>query len=191
MLSTGTVVAATAMGIGLAGYATSPQRSPTGYDDAPLPEMPVSFASGEADTEDVRGPVVIHCTGCGPTLADRRFAADMAGLDSYGMVSATSDPVVRDYMDDAPPEAEPAAYRDPAPSPMHYLPPRIERFMRGELADARVTSVPVRFVTVARGAVDDTAPAGSGRTADAAPDSQPSAGPPGSPLARGALAAAE
>src|SRR3546814_13259227 len=72
---------------------------------------------------NLAGPAVVRCDGCGPTLADRQMAADMAGWD--GM----NDPVVRDYaaQDDGmtPDHAEP-------PRPVRMLPASIERFADGE-----------------------------------------------------------
>lgn len=125
-------VAGTALvsGFGLGLYATSPQKvAPTEA------EFPLSDSTGEdpayepyAASHGESEPVAINCKGCGPTLADRRFAADMAGWDG------SQDPLAQDYMaaehSDAayPPDEE---SQPPRPS-VQQLPPLIERFAAGE-----------------------------------------------------------
>ncbi|EQB01303.1 hypothetical protein L286_16055 [Sphingobium sp. HDIP04] len=108
-------------GFGLGLYATTPPRLGT---ETVLPQA-VSPDGADYDmmSANLAGPAVIRCDGCGPTLADRQMAADMAGWD--GM----NDPVVRDYaaQDDemTPDHAEP-------PPPVRMLPASIERFADGE-----------------------------------------------------------
>lgn len=85
MLTAGTVVAAGVMGVSLGAYVTSTPISPLAEsaqaetvdyndDSSPAPVM------AEANTET--GPLEVHCKGCGPTLAERRWAKDMAGTGS-------------------------------------------------------------------------------------------------------------
>ncbi|OAN52046.1 MULTISPECIES: hypothetical protein [unclassified Sphingobium] len=142
MLSTATMTAAAAMGLALGGYAISPQRSPLESMDDPYVQVdaPAPVAAS-ADT----GPVAIHCTGCGPTLADRRFAADMAGLDSDGMISGSDDPVVQDYLAEEPTPVVEVAQ----PSTAHQLHPRIIRFADGASA---ARPMPVQVVPTQEGA---------------------------------------
>ncbi|MDO7834139.1 hypothetical protein Q4610_03685 [Sphingobium sp. HBC34] len=126
---------ASCMGLGLGHYVTSPQaQSPA--DTAAAQSVYETF-DGNAPAADAsvaaqNGPAVIDCRGCGPTLEERRWKADMAGLDADGMLHGSSDPVVRDY------QAQTIAedmMPDAAPSPIHALPPRIARFAAGEGAE--------------------------------------------------------
>lgn len=151
MLSGGTVAAAAAMGLTLGSYATSPQRSP--LDQQVEEPISTDFAAAPVAMSDP-GPQTISCTGCGPTLAERRYAADMAGYDSYAMIDGgSSDPVVRDYMAqeyDAPDYAMHAQERtddgtamNTAPIPtIHQLPPNVVRFADSPSAAER-TEPPV------------------------------------------------
>ena len=100
MMSGMTVAASVAMGLGLGSYVTSPQKTAVSAeewsaDDDNSYVEPGRAASmfGDSGTGD-RGPAVIRCTGCGPTLTERRFAADMAGMEG------SSDPYVQDYLVD-------------------------------------------------------------------------------------------
>ncbi|WP_230461223.1 hypothetical protein [Sphingobium sp. CAP-1] len=135
MATGGTMAVAAIMGVGLGNYVTSPQgRSPaavlatqSAYDAPPLVDATVAAQTG---------PVMVHCTGCGPTLAERRWQADIgpaegAGLDADGLISGGSDPVLRDYQAHELPED---ILPDAAPSPIHQLPPQIARFAAGEAA---------------------------------------------------------
>lgn len=124
-----TIAAAAVMGLGLGSYATSPQ----GQSPASEPSMAVAAEEDAPAFVDSggrvqEGPAFIQCTGCGPTLAERRWQADMAGYDADGMIRGTSDPVVEDY------QARDVMEHDPieaAPSPIHQLPPNIVRFAAG------------------------------------------------------------
>ena len=101
MMSGMTLAASVAMGVALGSYVTSPQTSAAATEEMWTPEDAPSYAdAGGASltSDDDRGPAVIRCTGCGPTLTERRFAADMAGMDADGMISGSSDPVVQDYL---------------------------------------------------------------------------------------------
>jgi hypothetical protein len=84
------------------------------------------MVEGDAPS-DLNGPALVECKGCGPTLADRQMAANMAGWDG------TNDPVVRDYTADyaMQDDAMQADYGAP-PAPVRTLPASIERFAAGE-----------------------------------------------------------
>ncbi|MEV5033985.1 hypothetical protein [Sphingobium sp. LMC3-1-1.1] len=79
--------AATALtgGYGLGLYATT---SPRAALETPLPQaaMPQDSLS---DPAGLTGPAVVDCKGCGPTLADRQMAADLANWNG------SNDPDVR------------------------------------------------------------------------------------------------
>ncbi|WP_232307413.1 MULTISPECIES: hypothetical protein [Sphingobium] len=108
-------------GYGLGLYATTPPRLGT---ETPLPDAVAPDGSDHDPTSaDLNGPAIIHCSGCGPTLADRQMAADMAGW------SGMSDPLVRDYA--ARDEPNQTDYADPPP-PVRTLPASIERLAAGE-----------------------------------------------------------
>lgn len=99
-----TVAASVAMGLGLGSYVTSPQKTAVSAEEW-SPDDDNSYVEagrsasifGDSGTSD-RGPATIRCTGCGPTLTERRFAADMAGMDSDGLIEGRSDPLVQDYL---------------------------------------------------------------------------------------------
>jgi hypothetical protein len=126
-----TLGAAAMMGLGLGSYVTSPQRpaaDASAYVDGPTDDQ---IAAQAALHDAQKGPAVIHCTGCGPTLADRRWRVDMAGLDLDGMIDGSRDPVVQDYeAARAPEDLLPAA----PPAPVHPLPPQVARFAAGDTA---------------------------------------------------------
>lgn len=156
MLSGMTVAAATVMGLGLGAYVTSPQSSAlSGDPDAVYTESGDSGASDYAFNPTDQGPSEIRCTGCGPSLAERRSALDMAGLDADGMIDGTSDPVVRDYLTQG--DAAETSYPAPSPpSPAHQLPEPIARFAAGEAATpppvlqpAQAEGVPATVATAA------------------------------------------
>jgi hypothetical protein len=156
MLSGMTVAVATVMGLSLGAYVTSPQSSALPGDAGAVyaqsdDSSVLDYAIGPVD----HGPGEIRCTGCGPSLADRRRALDMAGLDADGMIEGTSDPVVRDYLaqGDGPEAVFPTL---PPPSPVHQLPEPIARFAAGEgatpppvLRPASDDSVPATIATAA------------------------------------------
>ena len=104
MMSGMTVAASVAMGLGLGSYVTSPQKTAVSAgewspdeDNSYVEAGRTASMFGDSGTGD-RGPAVIRCTGCGPTLTERRFAADMAGMDSDGLIEGSSDPLVQDYL---------------------------------------------------------------------------------------------
>lgn len=106
-------------GYGLGLYATT---SPKAALETPLPDAAVPEDTAY-DPAELTGPAIIRCKGCGPTLADRQMAADMAGWD--GM----SDPMVRDYA--AQDDPAQVGYAEPPP-PARTLPASVERFADGE-----------------------------------------------------------
>ncbi|QDC38652.1 hypothetical protein [Sphingobium fuliginis] len=108
-------------GFGLGLYATTQPRPGT---ETSLPQAVSPDGTGyDMGSADLTGPAIVRCDGCGPTLADRQMAADMAGWD--GM----NDPAVRDYAaqgdEMTPDHAEP-------PQTVRTLPASIERFANGE-----------------------------------------------------------
>lgn len=132
MLSGTILLVAVVMGLSLGAYVTAPRKGvpPVDPSAAILPDIePVTAAVPSAST----GSQVIHCTGCGPTLAERRMQAEMAGLDASGMITGSHDPTVRNYLaqeDDPPPVYDPPM----PPSADHRLPERIARFAAGDNA---------------------------------------------------------
>lgn len=123
-----TLGVAAMMGLGLGSYVTSPHRPARSASDY-VEATPADQVATEASFAIQKGPGVIHCTGCGPTLAERRWQADMAGLDANGMIDGTSDPVVRDYEAAALPQN---LMPDAAPAAVRTLPPQIRRFAAGD-----------------------------------------------------------
>ncbi|MEC3950676.1 hypothetical protein [Sphingobium sp. HWE2-09] len=133
-----TVVAAAVMGLSLGFYVTSPQgaaRADSDYVDMPTGDETAS----ETSVAMQDGPGAIHCTGCGPTLADRRWQADMAGLDADSMIDgSSSDPVVRDYEAAAMPED---LMPDTAPAAVRPLSPQVARFVAVERAPPPIAAM--------------------------------------------------
>ncbi|MEJ7927719.1 hypothetical protein WG908_13265 [Sphingobium sp. AN641] len=133
------MAASLCLGLGLGHYATTMPMRDVNYD---LPEvaeddlLPPPLAAGA-----LNGPARIICKGCGPTLAERRFAADMAALDADAMVHGSRDPAVVDYMRDDVPDPYPAVYPPAAePSPVHRLPASVQRFADGGSGPPAATS---------------------------------------------------
>ncbi|KMS53864.1 hypothetical protein [Sphingobium cupriresistens] len=120
-----TLGAAAMMGLGLGSYVTSPQvpaRNASEYVETVISDQ----AATDTSFAMQKGPGAIHCTGCGPTLAERRWQADMAELELDAMTrGGSSDPAMRDYEAEQPPEdIMPAA----APVPVRIVPPQAARF---------------------------------------------------------------
>jgi hypothetical protein len=103
------------------------------------PSEAVPIGENAASAMAQAGPDVIYCSGCGPTLADRRFAST-GRLDGDSQIDGLRDPVEQDY-----PTDEEAPQVHPAPQPVR-LPANVERFAAG---DAGVPPPPVRS-TMAR-----------------------------------------
>lgn len=117
-----TLGAAAVMGLGLGSFVTSPQapaRSASATIDTAVDDQTMEEARFTAD----KGPGAIHCTGCGPTLADRRWKADMAGLDAEAPIDTSYDPL--------PAEGATDVVVDP-PVRIHPLPPQVARFASGD-----------------------------------------------------------
>jgi hypothetical protein len=113
---------AAVMGLGLGSFVTSPQapvRSASATIDTAVDDQTAEEASFTTD----KGPGAIHCTGCGPTLADRRWKADMAGLDMDAPIDAGYEPLAEEDATDA--------VIDP-PVRVHPLPPQVARFASGD-----------------------------------------------------------
>ncbi|WIA56496.1 hypothetical protein N6H05_01325 [Sphingobium sp. WTD-1] len=146
--SGGVLVVAAVTGLGLGAYVISPQKPVQIAVDTELDSM--DMAVPQTLSEGDRGPAFISCTGCGPTLEERRMQADMAGLDADGMIGESHDPAVRDYLAEEDQPVESAALGDPPlPQPtvqVDRLPPRIERFAAGE-AEPRPAWMPVAATT--------------------------------------------
>ncbi|MET0372291.1 MAG: hypothetical protein ABW039_13060 [Sphingobium sp.] len=143
LASSGVVAGAIVAGLSLGAYAVSPPRSAWADDAAATLDVAVG-AVGSSGVDDRPSIHVVHCKGCGPTLAERQRAADLAGLDLDSMISETRDPVVLDYA-----AQDKAALIEPAPPPPSRLPPMAER-----LAAANAPAPPPQFrQTVPIGAV--------------------------------------
>lgn len=156
MMSGLTVAAATVMGFGLGSYAVSPQQTRTVDVDSALSAQDEMAQAGADPAMLDDGPTVpIRCSGCGPSLADRRFAADRAAYDRYSVDGAMSDPVVQDYLaqGDTMPEAP------PAPPPVQRLPANIVRFAAG---DAPPPVVPTAFTPETGGPIAPATPVAQG-----------------------------
>ena len=147
MMSGMTLAASVAMGLGLGSYVTSPQKTAVPAE-VWSPDDDNSYAEagraasmfGDSGTGD-RGPAVIRCTGCGPTLTERRFAADMAGMDSDGLIEGSSDPLVQDYLAQDYPVTDGSRMHDAASEkPVGH--PRLDR-SKVAVADPVVKPVPI------------------------------------------------
>lgn len=117
-----TLGAAAVLGLGLGSYVTSPQapaRTASAMIDAAIDDQDVGQAAFTAE----KGPGAIHCTGCGPTLAERRWQADMAGLDAADPIDTGYQPQPEDHIADV--AIEP-------PAPVHPLPSQVMRFAAGD-----------------------------------------------------------
>lgn len=115
-------------GLGLGLYTTTSPKA--AWRETELPEAPVQQAGVEMASAGMIGPAIVHCKGCGPTLADRQMAADRAGWD--GM----NDPVVQHYA--AQDEVAPADYAEPPAAPSaQKLPAAIARFASGGYEGSR------------------------------------------------------
>lgn len=181
----GVIAGSMVLGTALGHYATNiPQRSMARLDGGIDDGAGAAFSTYDPDgMESTSGPARIICKGCGPTLAERRQAAEMAGLDADGMMGESSDPIVRDYLNDAPPQEGEGDNDRPSPvnrlspvnspspvsgvpvasSPAHRLPANIERFAANAMAERvdapRPLGAPASVVTVAPPAASDDGPA--------------------------------
>ncbi|WP_171899227.1 hypothetical protein [Sphingobium sp. RAC03] len=136
-----TLAASVAMGLGLGSYVTSPQKTAVSAEEW-SPDDDNSYVEagrtasmfGDSGTSD-RGPAVIRCTGCGPTLTERRFAADMAGIEG------SSDPYVQDYVAQDYPVTDDSLVHDAA-SEKPVSNPRLDR-SKVAVADPMVKPVAI------------------------------------------------
>jgi hypothetical protein len=124
-----TLATAMVMGVSLGSYAISQPKSAVDQAmEESLYDPSISTQTEEAMA--MRGPAEVKCTGCGPTLAERQWRADMAGWDPDGIGRESADPVVRDYLADDPVEES----APPAPPPVEQLPANIVRFASSDVA---------------------------------------------------------
>ena len=138
-----TIAAAAAMGLGLGIYVTSPQPPARAVADSEWDNLDAAPPQTPQIVE--AGPTVIRCTGCGPTLEERRMAADMAGLDADGMVGESRDPLVKDYLAQEEVPVESATLGDPPlppPTVRIHRPSPPARFAASEPA-AQPVAMPV------------------------------------------------
>lgn len=139
-----TLGAAAVMGMSLGSYAISPQAPNHAAQD--MIDTPIDGETvQETAFEQPMGPGAIHCVGCGPTLADRRWQADMAALNATDSVDYGAEPLP-DYQTDALAEVVP---HDPK-STVRPLRPQVARLVTGE------TEPPLVMVT--RGSMEDSPP---------------------------------
>lgn len=128
-----TLAAAMVMGVSLGSYATSQPRSVV---DEPVEDA--SYAAGTTQPEAtvaMAGPVEVKCTGCGPSLEERRWRAENAGWDSGLSASDSGDRVVRDYYAQLPADdPSPTLADEPSTAQVDPLPDNVARFARGEMA---------------------------------------------------------
>lgn len=129
MLSTGTLGAALAMGLALGSFVTSvpadPVAAPSTLDDLEDATGDDGSASDAVAQQEPTGP--IRCTGCRPTLADRRYEADMRAIyephESDDIIPDTPAPVEATL---APPAMEEARPQRIAAMGREAAPPDIE-----------------------------------------------------------------
>ncbi len=129
MLSTGTLGAALAMGLALGSFVTSvpanPVANPSTLDDIADATGDDGSTSEVAAQQEPTG--AIRCTGCGPTLADRRYEADMRAIygphESDDIIPDTPPPVEATL---APPAMEEARPQRIAAMGREATPPDIE-----------------------------------------------------------------
>lgn len=134
------------LGLTMGSFATRlPPREVISYASTTSDERDDSLSA--VSSEPDHGPGEIICKGCGPTLAERRMAADNPGWDPDGMIDGPDDPVAADY--DAQDVTVPAPS---APSATHRLPANIQRFADGEEGASPVASSPAIMTTTASGA---------------------------------------
>jgi hypothetical protein len=127
-----TFAAAMVMGVSLGSYATSQPRSAL---DEPMEEPAYAAGTFQPDAAAaMTGPVEVKCTGCGPTLEERRWRAETAGWDSGLSASDSRDPVVREYYTRLPDDdPSPTLTDEPRAPEVDPLPDNVARFARGEM----------------------------------------------------------
>lgn len=126
LCSGGLLVASVIGGLTIGSYAT---RVPVSEAGAPYStDLATAQDSAASDAAADTAPRTIVCKGCGPTLAERRMAADQASLDADSYISGSRDPVVVDYMQAQVAEAA------PPPPPPQMLPVAAQRFIDSPVA---------------------------------------------------------
>ena len=139
-----TLGVAAIMGLGLGSYVTSPQapsRAAQAVIDTPIDDEDVS----EPALAMQKGPGAIHCTGCGPTLAERQWQADMAAMNAVDNFDTG-----QGALPDDPPNMQLADGSPDMPSTVQPLRPQVARLVTGETAPP-----PVK---VTRGGMDGSPP---------------------------------
>lgn len=116
MMAGATIVVAGVAGVGLGSFATNTPHAPMRDGSAVQAAYEDSYASSTPSAFEQPGPVIVRCTGCGPTLADRQWHVEEAELypDTVDP-DAMTDPVV----------AQDMAYGEPAPVPAHRMQPSL------------------------------------------------------------------
>ena len=109
----GVMISGLMAGMGLGSYVTHIPASPPSSlqaDDGSASASTSGLADSGPSPDALRGPMEIDCKGCGPTLPERRMAADMAALPvpNYGEQSYDDPPLpdpamTRAIADAAPP----------------------------------------------------------------------------------------
>lgn len=136
MTTGATIVVAGVLGLGLGSFATTTQHAPMENEIAEQASYDDSYAASTATAEGQTGPAVVRCTGCGPTLADRQWHADVANLypDTPDM-DAIADPVASKDMIYDEPDFAPAHRVQPLPA-LDYAQPVMVRPTMGNEAGA-------------------------------------------------------
>lgn len=118
-----------AMGLGLGHYVTSPQKS-VARDSVPIETVRADSSPIDAPSAGGRtGPAIVRCIGCGPTLAERRWEADMAGISAIPASDAEDDAI---GVDDRTTDSIEVMPGIAPPSPLRSLPPQMARFAAGD-----------------------------------------------------------
>lgn len=149
LASAGTLCGAAVLGLSLGAYVTGSPASR--WEESASTQASLSGMQDTADLDAAapRGPDEIKCRGCGPTLAERDRARDMAGLDLNGLIDGSRDPQVRAYM------AQEEALPPPMPPTAQRLPTMVERFAA---ADDRAQPPVPRPIVPVQPAAASTAP---------------------------------
>ncbi|MEJ7934398.1 hypothetical protein WG907_09045 [Sphingobium sp. AN558] len=117
LASGGVMMAGLMAGMGLGSYATHiPAASPVPFEGEAddMGASTIGHDDSGPSAIALRGPSEISCKGCGPTLSDRRMAADMAELP---VPRYLADEDYRQQFDDLPTPVYEAAQTIAAPAP--------------------------------------------------------------------------
>lgn len=113
----GVMMAGLMAGMGLGSYATHiPVASPASIaaENGDMGASAIDLRDRGPSADALRGPSEISCEGCGPTLSDRRMAADMAELP---VPAYLADEDYHRPFDDMPPPDYEVARTVAAPAP--------------------------------------------------------------------------